>query len=167
MSIRERGQDLYWQWGGGGGSQWGKAMRRLPPGQDLYPVLNKKSSCLWSKRDSSSQVRKPNSWTCNLVEGLMFLGIILRVFRLEVSVNNVYITNQFQITFIGAGGGGWLWIARRKTLNTFVPITSKYSASVKSIYSEAEFMDGVCSTMNSASGQKMNQCKRRNYFLLW
>jgi hypothetical protein len=30
---------------------------------------------------------------------LMFLGIILRVFRLEVSVYNVYITNQFQTTF--------------------------------------------------------------------
>jgi len=30
---------------------------------------------------------------------LRFLGIILRVLRLEVSVFNVYITNQFQITF--------------------------------------------------------------------
>jgi hypothetical protein len=28
-----------------------------------------------------------------------FLGIILRVLRLEVSVCNVYITNQFQTTF--------------------------------------------------------------------
>ncbi len=30
---------------------------------------------------------------------LRFLGIILRVFRLEISVYNVYITNQFQTTF--------------------------------------------------------------------
>jgi hypothetical protein len=29
---------------------------------------------------------------------LRFLGIILRVFRLEVSIYNVYITNQFQTT---------------------------------------------------------------------
>jgi hypothetical protein len=38
-----------------------------------------------------------------------FLGIILRVLRLEVSVSNVYITNQFQPTFaqggVGEGGG--------------------------------------------------------------
>jgi hypothetical protein len=36
----------------------------------------------------------------------MFLGIILRVLRLEVSVNNVYITNQFQPTFARGEGGG-------------------------------------------------------------
>jgi hypothetical protein len=36
---------------------------------------------------------------------LRFLGIILRVFRLEVSVYNFYITNQFQTTFAQGGGG--------------------------------------------------------------
>jgi hypothetical protein len=37
----------------------------------------------------------------------MFLGIILRVLtRLEVSVYNVYIKNQFQTTFAQEGGGG-------------------------------------------------------------
>ena len=35
---------------------------------------------------------------------LRFLGIILRVLRLEVSVYNVYITNQFKTTFAGRGG---------------------------------------------------------------
>jgi hypothetical protein len=35
-----------------------------------------------------------------------FLGIILRVLRLEVSVYNVYITNKFQTTFAQGGGGG-------------------------------------------------------------
>jgi hypothetical protein len=37
-----------------------------------------------------------------------FLGIILRIFRLEVSVYNVYITNtnQFQITFAQGRGRG-------------------------------------------------------------
>ncbi len=37
---------------------------------------------------------------------LRFLGIILRFLRLEVSVYNVYVTNQFQTTFCSGGGGG-------------------------------------------------------------
>jgi hypothetical protein len=37
---------------------------------------------------------------------LRFLGIILRVLRLEVSVFNVYIINLFQITFAQERGGG-------------------------------------------------------------
>ncbi len=39
---------------------------------------------------------------------LRFLGIIVRVRRLDVSVYNVYITNKFQTTFAGreVGGGG-------------------------------------------------------------
>ncbi len=36
---------------------------------------------------------------------LRFLGIILRVLRLEVSIYNVYITNQSQTTFAEGGGG--------------------------------------------------------------
>ncbi len=36
---------------------------------------------------------------------LKFLNIILRVLRLEVSVYNVYNTNQFQATFTQGGGG--------------------------------------------------------------
>ncbi len=36
---------------------------------------------------------------------LMFLGIILIVLRIEVSVYNFYITNQFQATFARGGGG--------------------------------------------------------------
>ncbi len=35
-----------------------------------------------------------------------FLGIIVRVLRLEVSVYNVYIANLFQTTFAREGGGG-------------------------------------------------------------
>jgi hypothetical protein len=54
---------------------------------------------------------------------LKFLGIILRVLRLEVSVYNVYITNQFQTTF--AQGEGRVKIvtvnSRSKTLKTFCP----------------------------------------------
>ncbi len=59
-----------------------------------------------------------------LTISLRFLGIILRVLRLEVSVFNVYITNQFQPTFAGGKYSirelRWLWIARRKTLKTLL-----------------------------------------------
>jgi hypothetical protein len=38
---------------------------------------------------------------------LRFLGIFLRVLRFEVSVYNVYITNQsFKPILLGGGGGG-------------------------------------------------------------
>jgi hypothetical protein len=37
---------------------------------------------------------------------LMFMGMILRVLRLEVSVYNIYITNKFHTTFARAGRGG-------------------------------------------------------------
>jgi hypothetical protein len=37
---------------------------------------------------------------------LRFLSIILRVLKLEVSVNNVFITEQFQTPFAQRGGGG-------------------------------------------------------------
>jgi hypothetical protein len=37
---------------------------------------------------------------------LRFMGIIMRVLRLEVSIYNDYIINQFQTTFGWDGGGG-------------------------------------------------------------
>ncbi len=47
---------------------------------------------------------KPNSGMSEFVE---FLGIILRVLRLETSVYiEVYIKNQFQTTLLEEGGGG-------------------------------------------------------------
>jgi hypothetical protein len=45
-------------------------------------------------------VQKPNSF---FVEE--FLGVILKVFRLEVFIYNVYITNQFQTTIPHGVGG--------------------------------------------------------------
>ncbi len=63
---------------------------------------------------------------------LRFLGIILKVLRLEVSLYNVYITKQFQSFFAqGVEGGKSVGevTARRKTLETFVPISLKNSAS--------------------------------------
>ncbi len=66
-------------------------------------------------------------------------GYNIETSRLEVSVYNVYITNQFQTNFAWAGvGGGWgeksivdvTVNSKKETLKTFVPITSKNSASV-------------------------------------
>jgi hypothetical protein len=54
---------------------------------------------------------------------LKFLGIILRVFRVEVSVYSVYITNQFPATFAqGEGRVKTVTVnSRSKTLKTFCP----------------------------------------------
>jgi hypothetical protein len=41
----------------------------------------------------------------NVKISLRFLGILLRVLRLEVSVDKVYAINQFQITFAQGSGG--------------------------------------------------------------
>jgi hypothetical protein len=43
---------------------------------------------------------------------LRFLDIILRVIRLEVSVDNVCITNQFQTTFAQGWEGGVKFVTR-------------------------------------------------------
>ncbi len=67
---------------------------------------------------------------------LRFLGIILRVLRLEVSAFNVYITNSLnKTTFAQSGGGGLIYRlaevtvnSKEETLKTFVPIMSKNSA---------------------------------------
>ncbi len=67
---------------------------------------------------------------------LRFLGI-MRILILVVSVYDVYIKNRFQTTFAQWEGGGWrqppsvevLWTARKKILNTFVPMTFKNLAS--------------------------------------
>ncbi len=52
--------------------------------------------------------RFPQSWSRihERTISLRFLGIILRVLRLEVSICNVYITNQFQTTFAGGSAVG-------------------------------------------------------------
>jgi hypothetical protein len=66
---------------------------------------------------------------------VQFLGIILTVLRLEVSVFDVCITNQFQITFSRRGGGVDPIVevtvhVNSKEENSFVPITSQNSVSV-------------------------------------
>ncbi len=85
---------------------------------------------------------------------LRFLGLILRVLRLEVFVYNVYITNQFQPTFAHRGLGAKS-ISRgdceyeAKLLKLLSPITSKnsvsgrmYRNSVKHSGMRIEFMHG-------------------------
>jgi hypothetical protein len=49
------------------------------------------------------QLRLSRSRIHERTVSLRFLGIILRVLRLEVSVYNVYITNQFKSLFWGRG----------------------------------------------------------------
>ncbi len=65
---------------------------------------------------------------------LRFLGIILRVLRLEVSVYNVYIANQFQTTFaqgeVEKNPLVEVTVNSKEENKTFVPITSKNLASV-------------------------------------
>ncbi len=56
---------------------------------------------------------------------LRFLGIVLTVLRLQVSVYNVYITNQFPTTF---AGGGW---ARRKTLKTWSQLRPRIRPQIR------------------------------------
>jgi len=62
----------------------------------------------WGGDDARARIHK-------LTILLRFLGTILRILRLEVSVYNVYITNQYQTTFAGGvksvSTGDW-----RKTL---------------------------------------------------
>ncbi len=60
----------------------------------------------------------------------------MRVLRLEVSVYNVYITNQCQTTFArGEGGGGYDPLeevtvnTKEENSKTFVPIAAKNSVS--------------------------------------
>jgi hypothetical protein len=52
-------------------------------------------------------------------------GIIFRVVRREDFVYNVYITTRVKLVLLGGGGG-----EGGTALQTFVPITSKNSASV-------------------------------------
>ncbi len=60
---------------------------------------------------------------------MRFLGIILKVLRLEVFVYNVYITNQFQNPLAQVTVN-----SKEENIKTFVSITSKNSASVLFIY---------------------------------
>jgi hypothetical protein len=63
-----------------------------------YPVTQLTSMCPTAK-ESRSRIHER-------IISLRFLDIILRVLRHEDSVYNVYITNQFQVTFAQRGGGG-------------------------------------------------------------
>ncbi len=57
------------------------------------------SETLTQKINPYGPISLPRSRIHELTISLRFLGIILRVLKLEVSVYNVYIKNQFQPTF--------------------------------------------------------------------
>ncbi len=73
----------------------------------MYTVQNHGNSCSWILLIiCTNQNRKIFTFLYAVSRevhehtiSLRFLGIILRVFRLEVSASNVYIANQFQATF--------------------------------------------------------------------
>ncbi len=97
---------------------------RLAVSTSLYRSLRLLPTGTWKSKTD----QKPNSWTYNFVE--VSGHNLASFFRLKVSVYNVHTKNPFQTNFAGEGGGGgkirlqrWLWIAMRKTLKTFVPIT--------------------------------------------
>jgi hypothetical protein len=61
------------------------------------------------RRGVSPSTQRQNSWTYDFVE---VSGHNLGSLSLEVSVNTVYIANQFLNTFARAGGGGgWVKFA--------------------------------------------------------
>ncbi len=94
-----------------------------------YPTisLSAHSKWLWCNPfNGKGQGHKDEKWS-RIHEhtiSLRFVGIILRILRLEVSVYNVYITNQFQTTFAGA-----MCNVHSKEGKTFAQIASKNSAS--------------------------------------
>jgi hypothetical protein len=67
-------------------------------GGDIYTILSLLEDYSWHIV-YRSQIHERTIW-------LRFLGIILKGLRLEVSLYNVYITNQFQTNFARGGGGG-------------------------------------------------------------
>jgi hypothetical protein len=70
-------------------------------------------SVVWrsGQRGSVLEVNEDRSRIHERTILLRFLGIILRVLRLEISVYNVYIKNQFQATFAGGGGRGGKFVS--------------------------------------------------------
>jgi hypothetical protein len=78
-----------------------KCNPHLLPNTEIKWCLNRIKLMKVSKKHTCL---KPNSRTYNFVE---VSGHNLIVLRLEVSVYNIFITNQFQTTFArGCGGGG-------------------------------------------------------------
>jgi hypothetical protein len=63
------------------------------------------SGGLWLIKRRRRYVQESRSRIHEPIILLRFLGKILRVLRLEVTVYNVYATNQFQTTFARGGRG--------------------------------------------------------------
>ncbi len=87
----------------------------------------------------------------------------MKVLRLEVSIYNVYMTNQFQTTFAWGGGGGVKSVVLEVTFNSkgenYVPITSKNSASGLLLRKVLQFLrDYVLAKENRRSDRKCRLC---------
>ena len=64
---------------------------------------------------------------------LRFLGIVLTVRKLEVSVYIVYITEQFQNSFSWGGGGGVKSVSRGDFCPNYV---QEFGLSTQALYAE-------------------------------
>ncbi len=97
--------------GGGGGGGWGwegldSGLPSTPPAAEVGwgsedtnpPPFTPTPAQLWRRHGSTE------AEFMNVQFSLRFLGIILGVLRIEVSVYNVYFKNQFQTTFPQGGG---------------------------------------------------------------
>ncbi len=94
---------------------------------------------------------------------MRFLGIILRFLRLEVSLYDVYITNQFQTNFAHGVGGGGAGIkplvevnVNSKEENSFFPIMSKNSASGVSSLNTGALASTLRTKQLTGSRQKLS-----------
>jgi hypothetical protein len=77
------------------------------------------------------QFPKPNSWTYNFVEVSGHYHESSRTWGFHIQcLHYKPVSNHFWLGGVWESKIRWLGIARRKTLKTFVPITSKNSASV-------------------------------------
>ncbi len=130
LRPKEQNICLWWGVGGGGGG------RAVTPS----PSYNTEAE-FWTRKS------------------LRFLGIILRVLILEVSVYNVYITNQFKTTFAQGRGGGYSALvemtvnSKKENSLEFCPSyvqefglsTTSYSWFVCSFNERTETIDSVSS----------------------
>ncbi len=102
-----RGEDTLAGWRGG----WGvnileDARHRIVNVLYLYRILFAPDQ---NVKYTPFRINKEAEFTKRTIS-FRFLGIILRVLRLEVSVYNVFTTNELQTTFARRGGGGVITI---------------------------------------------------------
>ncbi len=113
-----------------GDTMWAPCLARVWRGR-VRPAPRSLSSHQWCSSGTAAPPatqQKLNSWTDTFVEisGHNLKSSQTWVFRVQC-LHYKPVSNHF----CSGGGGRWLWIARRKTLKTFVPITSKNLTSLQ------------------------------------